>query len=850
MASIPQFAVVTTFGKYVNILEKNTKHTVVVEAPYVVKTAALSTHQGATFACLTTLDDKLWTVSLVQAPKQISDSVCCEDEEDFMDSDDIFDELLDPNNDGETCHQEWLPLHSDPNVTKITVKADDLLYRSDLPILDVALWNNLVAIIHEDSDKSILRVFRIEEQEISHKMKRLLKVMQNIDLGVNANLFKGEARQKRLYFVLQQEKFSGSQNYSPSLVHLPKVMFISLFGREASVFNSPVLLVCLNSGKVMSHVIGHNKHQSSSPRLPVICQLNSDIVTVCQVFVKWPEEQNGQTQDIISALSSALQAKNPRLNKDSEKEAGTEVGFLIISVTGECCLIVSQGQETSSPSVLLFSLPSEVQSCIVQGRQLVYSTQNSVEVCELKLRQVPGHCQLSVVPENKTLLRKVKISNLVSCLSDGHKNEDDTVVAVTNDLKVLEISIRSEEPNISLEASSLSFSDILHNIGQCTEKIKEIKTKSSSLDSFLVQMNILASLKQGHEDLCSKQQTRQAEPIISCSCDIVSTTDGYSRQWALNIGLLNQSSVALSSDWSLTVLVCSLDPVKHQQEHISKVHTFSLSKGLPSKSRLEFHVPVNTFVLGKTCPKLLVTLSLVLHFKNLNFLPDSFKNQCQKGICAFLTSKTLDILNFVYQLPPGDTSQATGNINEGCVYKCVNQLAEARVKGSVSSFATVSCSLSTTVGIPAAAAWKFASSCDVLELLLPLLDKGLFTNSSCQLQMPSGALLAISVGNTTQDPDLVRLSHDLKYFVTIRSSDVVLLSEMRDAVKNKLEINHKLGDKLETRSRVELQQILDRAEIVKEFLCQCQGLMNSSNENVSKIACDMLNKFESVECLI
>ncbi|KAH9500229.1 hypothetical protein Btru_077525 [Bulinus truncatus] len=830
---------------------------ILIEAPFVVKNAELFSSCNLSFILITTADNRLWKVSLhgteVCKSSRKNEDDASKLEEEPMDSEDIFGELLGHNSGAKTACQKLLPFSSDSVATVIIIKADNLLFESNMPVLDVALWDKLIAVILEDSSEAKLCVLMTGETVISTRKRSQATILQIFHLGLKASFFKNKQSKskKHLYFVLQQETSTGSQNqqFSSSSVHLPKSLFVSLFGKEASLLNSPVVLVCSNSGCVLSYVVQHIKPAGPYPRLPVICQMNSEIVNVSQVFISWPEEIADKNQDVILALSSALQAKN------HDNSGKADVGLLLVSVIGECCLIIDQNKESLLQSIFSFSLPSSVESCTVHGKLLVYSTGKALETCQINLCKSPCIDHWSVLPEFRTLLCKAEILHLIPFPSCASSTEDDFIVAVMAGCVVTEISITERQKAVT-DTDSHSFAEILHNIDKCTGQIKDIKTKSSSLDCFLLQMNILAIMKQRSQEQSRAEQTQaplQEDSVITCSCGITYGVNGYRPDWNLKVQLRNNSSVSLSNDWTLVITVTEQGCTRNQHRRISKTHSLRLSKGLSAKSKLEFNVPVNIVVQENCYPQLQVTLSLVLTFKNWTFLSNFSEDQRQKAASAFVAFHTFDVLNFLQPFNGDHAIQSTTEtvpLSRLSLTQRICHLAEMKVKGCLASGSNELENFTIKLGVSNAVAENFDTTSDVLNVIWARDDKEASPHSSCQLQTPSGTLVTISVVTAKQDPDLITLSHYLKFVITLRSSDAVLLNEMKVGIKERLQASRSNLEKLSSLSKVQLQDLLDSAEQVKEFLCLCQGQVNSSHKNHAKLACDMLNKFELIDCFV
>ncbi|CAL1548765.1 unnamed protein product [Lymnaea stagnalis] len=880
------YAILAIAGSFVHILEINTYSSVIFEAPCLVTAVALSTERNnvSTCAYITTINNKLWRVQIVtDSQKSISKTKEVKKQDEApskaneMEVDDIFGELLsEPKskkakmNDSSNTNLHY-SVHS--NTRNIAIKDENLIFESESSILDLNAFNDVLTLIIRDADTIRLLLLKLENKvDVKQKGRQMVQILQDVPTGLKADIFPENILKKKkiLYIVTQQDLESTTSaplsqtSSTPDLMSVPKTLFISLFGREACILNSPVLLLCCNNGLVYSYALKSTKSCSQS-RLAITCQLNSDIVGVFSVSVTWPESSTDLNQDVVSALASALQNFEPqhRNIKDSGR------GLLFCSASGECCLCLPPNRNSQAPFILMFSIAQPTVSCLVHDNLLIYSTGKCVEACEVKLTNEQGRGSVSVKPVFRTLLKCAKILKLIAY--DRKDPNGEFITGITSNFEATQIPVCTSDSVLHTDGSNTdSFSGILKSIDACSEKLRAAKEKSERLDAFMLQMNIFTSLQLATEVAKHLQPgtvdfstfISPAASMIECRCSVSSFKNGYLQEWQLKVELENKSTVCVSSDWSVVITLKDIQSNCHAQtgsNRLTRTNTFPLAKGLRSKSHLVFHIPLKSIIRGHTNPAFQVSVSLVLNFGNkiITECVSVSGEMFQKCHIVELHSNNFDVLNFLHKMNDEENDKdcpGKSNLYQSSDFHLlreINLLAQSRVKPGAETHPPLEQPQSLTVSLPvtsvAAQEHNLSSPLDVLKFLIAEDQDVLVADThhcSCQFVGPSGVSVLMTVlepqtGPGERNPGKVTVE---KFVITLRSHDVIIISDMRLAIKERMQIPPEKSNQLLPKSKDEIQKIISTMEGIRENLRQ--GQIKCHTVRTEKLVCDMLNKLE------
>lgn len=212
------------------------------------------------------------------------------------------------------------------------------------------------------------------------------------------------------------------------------------------------------------------------------------------------------------------------------------------------------------------------------------------------------------------------------------------------------------EPDTRLQAAP-SLKDLLGNIEQCSLTFKSLKRDSLYIDSFLLQLNIFASLVQdttrkslSDTKRCCLATADVTYPFITCKSSIQSVKNVYKRNWSLNIVLQNTSSLTLSEDWVIVVVLCDSREDLHYpvRERFSQSFSVPLSRGLKCKSSLDISLPLDKLVEIHPTPLVNITVYLSLGFRDeKRNIPQSLFNKMAK---VEIHRDKIDILHFLSEL--------------------------------------------------------------------------------------------------------------------------------------------------------------------------------------------------------
>ncbi|XP_059152460.1 uncharacterized protein LOC131938444 [Physella acuta] len=861
-----QYIVVTATGNSIHLFELVSAVTVRIECPHSVNSVSVINSEIASYAFIATNDNKLWRTRLSEFDGQMKGtgtSTCRRKSipEDLPNSEDIFGDLLKQQEN----RQEMFNHMSDSKIKqsinekfrRIILKQEELVYQSDSNILEVQVHEKLITLLVDDSGSVQLcvLVWDVENNK--------LKILQNVATNLSLKLFVSPSdERKRIMYLVSQYEEEPSQgertthldpqlHFCRSSIYLPKTLFISLFGKENSCLNSLIVLLSTNDGCVYSYSTKTMNPLNS--KFGLICQMNSEVISIMEIDVALPKMCSGENEGIVSALAAALDKGS---NNSQFNEKSTMEGLLICFATGECCMYLTPDEENKIPSVLVFSLPHSIGSCIKYKNHCVYSTGTSIEASKFTLSKLAGSDDVLMTPVLQTVFKKARISKLSAVLPTDQDTGSLTLLAVTCSYESVFLPITIlDSTKTPAPKSAHSFTEILHNIDLCSQRFKEVKETSKLIDTFLLQMNIFCHLQQSLEGRKSTNRNQQAslellDLNINCIFNISSFQNVYRKDWALKVYLENRSPVLLSKDWSLlvTVKAFSAKQTSWTESHSVRSYCFPLNKGLLPNSKVDFLIPLTFLNQLLFFPTIRVTANLILN------MPDSLEmvlsQKLHKCLSVELSKHEFDILNFIY--PPSDeTNMDLVSNRENHLHKELCQMAHMRVGNKFKSNDQLVKSESFTVRLLISKTFAqmklLGSAEDVLKFLFTKdQEVKLDETSSCMLITPSGQLLTVTVSSAAKNPaKSLRPAANDQFNIALTSSDLTELFAIRSAVKSRLKMS--LNEDVFAHSKYILQQQLNTLEKLRENLRKGPGKDQSSVSGAGGFLCELLDTLDETD---
>lgn len=252
---------------------------------------------------------------------------------------------------------------------------------------------------------------------------------------------------------------------------------------------------------------------------------------------------------------------------------------------------------------------------------------------------------------------------------------DNIITGITDSLDLVPICTHRKEtrPDSKAEASH-SLTDMLHSIEQSSSTFKSIKKDSEHIDSFLLQMNIFASLIQqakaqqmsSSTKVCSQTTTDLMPPVIRCVCSVISVENVYRRNWNLKVILRNTSTVSLSRDWIVVVSFCDAkeDLCYPRDESYRQNYSVPLSSGLKFKSSIDICIPLDGLVAVHKVPHVDIKVSLVLNFIDTGpGMANTPQYLHQKSLKIGIHKQKFDILHFLHRTNECSENRDLGSEN-------------------------------------------------------------------------------------------------------------------------------------------------------------------------------------------
>lgn len=740
------------------------------------------------------------------------------------DSEDIFAELLGEKN---TTNLEDVNLFQEElstqqHVFALCLNDKQRLHILDSKIVDIAVSEEILVALVVEEETAYIKVFVLGDGKA--------RCIQSIPTEIGARFFNSEPVSsylaKQLYLVVHQHLQEASKvQATGGRLSLATNLFTLLFGKEAACLRSPVVLLCDIKGCL--YFCQTKSLEPQPKRLRVLCETNSPVVAISRMeFNSWPKEEMYKNGETIAQLESAL----GNVNMDAKREALPVTGLVVTSETGQCCMFLPN---EFARDALIFYLPHSTHSCIVKGSHILYSTETTVEVCDVIItRQEDNDINVAVIKKMsfccEWMTRLVSVSKIFG-------QEKDVIIGISNELKLVQLPI-SQDKAMRPPHSDSTMNILLDSDLKCiTDFFEDTRSAQTLIDSCLLQLNLFASLIKQQRALLHHQFLKNEDIIVTCKCDILSKPS-IPFIW-FQVLLTNNTNVLFTQDWTVDVNV--------DQKAAPRHFVIPLPHGLPPKSTKEIIIPVPSPSVPNLRPYgLSVTLILTpnVTLSTIKTLPSHFNQPLVVKIYEEcfdvmdylqLTSSTDSAISYRRPDEPCSFLQGNNSVMSGELVKCLSSIPRIRSArnlveevhaggGSSPTFAItllvseVLCiehHLETAVDV-VKLILAAGSNKDTKQLLQPLVQ----FKTPCE-NIPVTVAVAensVSLTDCLSSSGAKQEQKPLAFMVTLRSSHIALLLATRDAIKKRLKKQShtfiECRDVIPLPSKVKLKQQLQRIE--------------------------------------
>lgn len=230
--------------------------------------------------------------------------------------------------------------------------------------------------------------------------------------------------------------------------------------------------------------------------------------------------------------------------------------------------------------------------------------------------------------------------------------QEDTLLCQTSNGDVVAFDAKEADDDGNGVASSdvqLSLQELLVSIDINSTKMGQLQARHGRLNAFLQQMNVASCLLlyHHHAGAISKDQ-----PPVSCQVNVQSQVEYHCIQHFVVVRLVNNSLAALTSEWSVTVVMQECYGDNHlfssnspsKEVFPSSSHTFALYRGLSSGQQASFRIPVSYLTFS--------TQLMVQVMMSLRFLKEMSNEKSMKPYeCLFIPVQVtiLDVFDFLQE---------------------------------------------------------------------------------------------------------------------------------------------------------------------------------------------------------
>ncbi|XP_067674956.1 Fanconi anemia core complex-associated protein 100-like [Haliotis asinina] len=548
-------------------------------------------------------------VYLIDVPDTESPNVDISDDKTKEGNQSIFSDLLDKGEDGEMTVVPFCE-------SVIHLNSRHMVLQSDCPIKHIDVVRSLLLTL----SSGLVRKIRAYD----------LDNFQNYSQGNNNPTF--EIKCPSLQFDSEKDKLGlhvlvssvedPDKWMSTDAIQLHQTLFTALFKTEAALLHSPIILFTLN-GCVFCHQI---KTLLCGALWEILCDIEGSIESITKLQVK-PKDDGSDLP------FTDLQ---PQVSKCSE-------GLLVCSSTGKTVLVHIKQPEGGVVYDIL-TLPGPVVCCAGFQSTIYHSTG----------KQIFGHVVMrcnnptkggNSVDIKSDLLHQSFVQRLAV---DGESLDSTGIKLVCQSAlgDILVLSGQSDPNSKPLAYMAHSFEELLMGLDTTNKRHADIFQKQSQLNDLIHQLSIAGHLITNNSLKSETLTKNDVSHPVSCSCSVTSTRNGYKVDYSLICKLTNDSSISLSCDWSLMVVLVTKNP-SHTE---SRSHGMALSHGLKSGSCLEMRVPMDMRCLSSLYCDVKVYLVL---YSDLLGDQMSFKlnapvpKTSSLGLPALLKTQRLDILYYL-----------------------------------------------------------------------------------------------------------------------------------------------------------------------------------------------------------
>ncbi|XP_005097166.1 uncharacterized protein LOC101849840 [Aplysia californica] len=827
----------------------------VIVAPCVVVAAALLSSDARRSVVLATRDKRIWCVPLTDSREEKIDT----DKDNA--SEDIFGDLL---QDGVEVHRRTegassklkQPTDNEVNNKVVCLSSQDLVVSLDCPVLDLLVVGNLVCVLTSASGGAVVRLYR-QDVLLVRPAAATVAPELCIHTGVMTKLLLEGAKGRLMHVAVLREE-SGSlsddmMSQAKAPLCLGRHLFTSLFGTEATILKSPVLMLSTANGFVFSYPIKLSYEASLDTRL-VTCQLDHRITSIVLLKVTHgPPAHSEENSAAILALENALLSVSPEGQYGEDSEA-----LCVCSESGNCCLFLPSSHAAQSPAMLRFSTTSPINCCVFKEPYLVYSTGHSIEACKLTVQRQPGKATDTVLSVATTLSRKSAIVQLVpgSLHSMGSASK---VTGITGNLDVVSISVEEQDAAQSQSVTGdVSLRSVMEKIKESSVEVSEKKSQMKEYDSYIQQLNIFASLLMLWEKR-KKKHSSSTDDLIACTCRIISQQDGYSRKWFIEVKLKTNKKCSFSSDWLITV---SVDTFTMTAKHKLCTFSYPLVKGLDTSSSMVLSIPLENAL--EAMPWGQSELSVIFTLKSAEFmLTTNCFDQNVKGLKVEVHREVVDAFHFLSRLDIDSSSSNSPGHQSLWLHEELIALSQSRERHGEQSRRLVSTGTSPTVEaavlIPDIRDLALkdeeaqrSEPVDILKLILhnSNMSAESVMSPSCQLEGPDGVQVTISVDHCGDMPTATcSVQEKVKFVVTLRSSDAILVAQLRNALVRRVKSLMEQKDDASLEPMSNLKTLLSDLQRTRQLLLTANHTVQAPSVSDIEAASVLSDSFDKCKHL-
>ncbi|GAB1610883.1 uncharacterized protein LOC115215765 [Argonauta hians] len=443
--------------------------------------------------------------------------------------------------------------------------------------------------------------------------------------------------------------------HSSQTIQVSSVVFSSLFGAEANLLDSAVMLLTLPSGLVYHFPLKIWKSQPYSMdfTLPILCHLNAPVINVC--FIHLQKQSNCDITQTEPVFNSQL--------TEASGEFQLVPCLLLSAKNGKCHLFSSPNNFGSQLQVLetVNLEESPVFGCCVGVKpyQLVYTTDTKVIQLNLVLTE-------SIELNNKhasplsgvshVALLRTKDDNKLLCMSAGGQ------------LSHICLSDEGFDAKTKVSQEEKSISQLLSQVEQINGKIK------SSSEILEAQSHVISQLVMGSH----VSWNQSVSDNLQCQLGVIKLSNG---ETSLQCVLTNKR-LSFSSDWSILVQTTTSRKSQHDN-HTSTYHTsfktLSLVNGLKPEESASVDIMLNIKTPLDT--RIQISAWLVFHLQSYdldchNDISDNLKILLSQGLAIPIYKSNTDFLSFILPTENSATKiHSISNINPPSLATNVKKLA-------------------------------------------------------------------------------------------------------------------------------------------------------------------------------